>query len=64
MTINGRVEYYYKAFGSVALLFIEFRLKTGTAKERLDAIAQVIAECDGQAPLCCTNLFGYSPLDT
>ena len=52
ITTKGRVVYHFKAFGSVAVLFIEFQLKTGSATERLDAIAQVVAECDGQAPFC------------
>jgi hypothetical protein len=46
ITKKGRVEYYFKAFGSIAVLFIEIKLTIGTAKERLDAIAQIIAECD------------------
>lgn len=50
MTTKGRVEYYFRSFGSIAVLFVEFRFKIGGANERLDAIAQVIAECDGQTP--------------
>ena len=49
VTTRGRIEYHFKAFGSVGALFIEARLKFGGAKERMDAIAQVIAECNGQA---------------
>jgi hypothetical protein len=58
ITTKGRVEYYLKAFGSLALPFVEFIHKTGSANERLDAIAQVIAECNlkGQAPFWSTNL--------
>jgi hypothetical protein len=48
MTTKGRVEYYFRSIGSIAVLFVEFKLKIGSAKERLDAIGQVIAECDGQ----------------
>ena len=55
-TEKGRVEYYFKAFGSISLLFVEFKLKTGTPKERLDAIGQVIAECDGQATFLVQHL--------
>jgi hypothetical protein len=51
VTTRGKIEYYFKAFGSVAVLFIEVKLKIGSRKERLDAIAQTIAECDGQASL-------------
>jgi hypothetical protein len=47
------VEYYFEAIGSIAVLVIEMKLKIGSAKERLDAIAQVIAECDGQASSSC-----------
>lgn len=45
---RGNIEYYFKAFGSIAALFIQVNLKIGSRKERLDAIAQVIAKCDGQ----------------
>ena len=64
MTTKGRVKYDYKAFGSVALLFIEFELKNGTPKECLNMIAQVIAECDGEALFFCMSLSVYSPVDT
>ena len=56
LTEKGRVEYYFRAFGSISLLFVEFNLKTGTPKERLDAIGQVIAECDGRAPFLVQHL--------
>ena len=46
---EDRVEYYFKAIGPIAVLFIEMRLVTCGGKGRLDAIAQIIAECDGQA---------------
>jgi hypothetical protein len=50
VTTKGRIEYHFKAFGSVAALFIEVKLKIGSGKERMDVITQVIiAECDGQA---------------
>jgi hypothetical protein len=49
VTTRGKIEYHFKAFGSIAALFIEVKLKIGSGKERMDAIAQVIAECDGQA---------------
>jgi hypothetical protein len=51
VTTKGKIEYYFKAFGSIAALFIEVKLKIGSKKERLDAISQVIAECDA----CCWN---------
>jgi hypothetical protein len=49
VTTRGKIEYYFKAFGSIAALVIKVKLKIGSAKERMDAIAQVISECDGQA---------------
>ena len=48
ITTRGRIKYYFQAFGSIAALFIEVKLEIGNRKGRLDAIAQVIAECDGQ----------------
>jgi hypothetical protein len=47
ISTKGRIEYFFRAFGSVTVLIIEVKLKFGKDKERLDAIAQVIAECDG-----------------
>jgi len=41
------VKYYFQVFGSVSVLFIEYKHETGSATECLDAIAQVITECDG-----------------
>ena len=49
MTVRGRVEYHLKCFGGCTVLFIEMTLETGTAKERVNAIAQVIAKCDGSS---------------
>ncbi|KAG2076542.1 hypothetical protein BDR04DRAFT_1068035 [Suillus decipiens] len=47
ITSQGRIEYYFKIFGAVAMVFIEIKKKIGdTGTGRLDAIAQVIAECD------------------
>jgi len=45
---QGRIEYFFKTFGAVAILFIEMKLKVGNDAERLKAIAQVIAECGGK----------------
>jgi len=44
---KGRVEYFFKIFGAIAILCIEWKLKIGTNLERLNKVAQVIAECDG-----------------
>ncbi|KAG2347899.1 hypothetical protein BDR05DRAFT_944885 [Suillus weaverae] len=44
---QGRIEYYFNIFGAVATVFIEIKKRIGdTGITRLDAIAQVIAECD------------------
>jgi hypothetical protein len=45
---KSQVEYFFKIFGAVAILCIESTLKIGNDAERLDVIAQVIAECDGE----------------
>ena len=45
---QGRIEYFFKTFGAVAVLCIEMKLKVGNDDERLKIIAQVIAECDGK----------------
>jgi hypothetical protein len=47
ITTRGRIEYHFQAFNNMALVFVEAKLKIGTYSERMDAIAQVIAECDG-----------------
>jgi hypothetical protein len=49
ITTKGRVEHYFQTMGSIAVFFLEIKYRIGSGKERLDAIAQVIAECDGQA---------------
>jgi len=53
MTTKGRIEYYFKAFGSVSIVFIEIKLKIGDLEERLNAIGQVIAESDGESLYLC-----------
>jgi hypothetical protein len=47
MTTKGRIEYQFKVYGGITVLFIEVKLAIGSATERLDCYAQVIAECDG-----------------
>jgi len=47
MTTKGRVEYHFVVFGVLSLLVIEVKFELGTGEERADAMAQVIAECDG-----------------
>ena len=44
---KGRMEYQFKAFGGITVLFVEVKLNIGSLSERLDCIAQVIAEADG-----------------
>jgi len=46
MTTRGRFEYHFLVFGGLSVLVIEVKFFLGTADERLDAIAQVIAESD------------------
>jgi len=47
MTMRGRIEYHFLVFGGLSILVIEVKYILGNAEERLNAIAQVIAECDG-----------------
>jgi len=47
ITTRGRIEYYFKAFGAVVILCIQIKPEIGDKDGRLNAIAQVIAECDG-----------------
>ena len=51
MTTKGRIEYHFLMFGGISILVIEVKYILGVAEERLDAIAQVIAECDGMQKL-------------
>ena len=44
--VKGRIEYVFKTFGAIAILFIEMKLKVGNDMERLEAVARVIAESD------------------
>lgn len=52
-TPKGRIE-YFKAFGSVSIVVFKVKLKIG---ERLNAIAQVIAESHGESLCLCS--MGY-----
>jgi hypothetical protein len=47
MATRGRIEYHYVVLGGLSLLIIEVKYTIGNAQERFNAIAQVIAECDG-----------------
>ena len=50
----GRIQYRFIVFGGLSILVIEVKYELEDAKERLDAIAQVIAELDGIYPDPCT----------
>ena len=41
------MEYQFKTYGGITVIFIEAKLEIGSLTERLNCIAQVIAECDG-----------------
>jgi len=45
---KGRIEYQFKTYGGVTVIFIEVKLDVGNLAERLNCYAQVIAECDGK----------------
>jgi hypothetical protein len=47
IAIKGRMEYQFKTFGGITVLFIEVKLNIGSLSERLNCVAQVIAEADG-----------------
>ena len=59
---RGRIKYFFKAFGAIAILCIEWKTKIGNDPERLDAIAQVIAECDGKPDTLFVYTFGADAL--
>jgi hypothetical protein len=44
---KGRIEYQFSTYGGITVVFIEAKLDIGSLTERLNCIAQVIAECDG-----------------
>ncbi|KAL0632801.1 hypothetical protein Q9L58_008317 [Maublancomyces gigas] len=46
MSTRGRIEYQFKVCGALTILFIEVKLQIGSGDERLNAIAQLIAEAD------------------
>lgn len=50
ITTKGLVEYQFKDCGALTILFIEAKLRLGSYDERLNAIAQVVAEADGIPP--------------
>jgi hypothetical protein len=48
MSTKGRIEYQFKIYGGITIVFIEVKLDIGGLAERLNCYAQVIAECDGE----------------
>ncbi|KAF8542350.1 hypothetical protein BDD12DRAFT_979066 [Trichophaea hybrida] len=46
ITTQGRIEYQFRAFGSLTVLFIELKMFVGDSNEKMNAIAQVLAEGD------------------
>lgn len=47
ITTRDKIEYRFKTFGALSVVFVEVKLKIGSNDERMNAITQVIAECDG-----------------
>jgi hypothetical protein len=45
---KDRIEYLFKTYGGITVIFIEVKLDIGNLAERLNCLAQVIAECDGE----------------
>lgn len=51
ITTRGKIKCHFKTFGILSIVFVEAKLKIGSIDERMNAIGQVIAECDGQVSL-------------
>lgn len=47
ITTRGRIEYQFKMYGGVTIVFIEVKLEVGGLIDHLNCVGQVIAECDG-----------------
>lgn len=47
LTTKGRIEYQFKVCGALTVLFVEVKYKLASGTDRLNAVAQVIAEADG-----------------
>lgn len=45
---KDRIDYHFKTFGLITVVFVEMEPEPGNW---LHVIAQVIKECEGQAPL-------------
>jgi hypothetical protein len=60
------MDYHFKAFGTRAVMFVEVKQDIGPLSERVNAIAQVIAECYGQSvipPQKCVKLIFATACD-
>ena len=44
---RGRSVCQFKVFGVLTVVYVEFKLEIGSRDERLNAVAQLIAEADG-----------------
>ncbi|KIW22070.1 hypothetical protein, variant [Cladophialophora immunda] len=58
---KGHIEYQFKTYRGVTVVFIEVKLNVGNLTERLNCYAQVIAECDACAWMNSQNGF-YVPI--
>ena len=58
ITTKGRIEYQFKMYGGVTVIFIEVKLSIGNITERLNCYAQVIAECDGEFRITLVKILG------
>jgi hypothetical protein len=47
ITTKGHIEYQFQTYGAINVVLIEVKLEIGNQQERLNFVAQVIAECDG-----------------
>ena len=47
-TTKDRIEYRFRVYGGITVVFIEVKVNIGSETERLNFYAQVIAECDGE----------------
>lgn len=58
---GGRIR--FKTFGATAIVCIEMKFKIGNDEEHVDAIAQVIVECDGTLCTLLHHSFCRQPLE-
>lgn len=47
VTTRGRIEHQFMVFGAIAVVFIEVKKGLLSGQNRLDQVAQVMAEADG-----------------